>query len=64
MKFTLTTASRKSSLAHSEQNTIFSQREFTKSYGDPSLKDSLIDNLDSKAQALSKAEEDTKAKLR
>lgn len=49
------------------QNMIFSQREFTKSYGDPSLKDSLIviDNLDSKAQALSKEEEeDTKAKLR
>ena len=43
---------------------IFSQRKFTKSYGDPSLKDSLIDNLDSKAQVLSKAEEDTKAKLR
>ena len=49
------------------QNMIFSQKEFTKSYGDPALKDSLIDNLDSKAQALSKAaeeEEDTKAKLR
>ena len=46
------------------QNMIFSQREFTKYYGDPSLKDSLIDNLDSKAQSLSKAKEDTKAKLR
>ena len=61
------------------QNMIFSQREFTKSYGNPSLKDILIDNLDSKAQALSKSEidnldskaqalskseEDTKAKLR
>ena len=43
---------------------IFSQREFTKSYGEPSLKDSLINNLDSKAQALSKVEEDIKAKLR
>ena len=37
---------------------------FTKRIYYPSLKDSLIDNLDSKAQALSKAEEDTKAKLR
>ena len=42
------------------QNMIFSQRKLTKSYGDPSLRDSLIDNLDSKAQALSKAKKDTK----
>lgn len=32
------------------QNIIFSQREFTSSYYDPSLKDSLIGNLDSKAK--------------
>lgn len=46
------------------QNMLFSQKEFTSAYGDPSLKDSLIDNLDSKAEALKKAQEETKAKSR
>lgn len=46
------------------QNMIFSQRGFTQSYGDPSIKDSLINNLDSKSQALSSAEDSVKGKLR
>lgn len=46
------------------QNMIFSQREFTSSYGDPNLKDNLINNLDSKAEALKKAQDETKTKLR
>ena len=39
------------------ENMVFSQKEFTTFYGDPSIKDNLIENLDSKVVALHEAQE-------
>ena len=41
------------------QNMLFSQKGFTSAYADPSIKEVLIDKLDSKTVALEQANENT-----
>lgn len=43
------------------QNMIFSQKEFTSSYCEESIKDNLIENLDSKVEFLKKNDEEFKS---
>ena len=45
------------------QDMLYSQKELTKTYGDADLKEALIASLDSKAQTLSDALEETRKKV-
>ena len=42
------------------ENMVYSQKEFTNNYGDPSIKNGLIGNLDSKIGALHEAKDKLK----
>ncbi len=46
------------------KNMIESQKEFTTNYGDPSIKETIVANLDDKQQALMKALGETTGKTK